>query len=543
MAQASNVGGVRPPRGSRVALAAALTCWGAGVVLFATLLTGTWRSLLADAVYCAAAAFAAATLGRATLNSRGRERLFWGLLGAGVVADFVASVVAGFVGDVGWSAAQGFTLAAQEISYQHVAHLTSYLLFGCAMLLLVHWTTKNITLVTSLDSACIMLSVGTLVWYFFVGGAVAGVEPGGASSVLLVVSWPLFDAALVFLSLVVFSTAGRSASVGFLLAGFLAFAVADGVYLGARTGGTYGVVGWPELIWALGLLFVGFAALRNVPTAPPAGENRIGPWRVFALWLGPLSPPLHFAVVLLWAATHPPLPLYVVIGAAILFIYLAVRIALVSFVSRRLGNDREKTTRELEHNRVLYELHDTVKQSVHGITLTLRAALDAERRGEPESAREMIGRALEASRAAEYQVSEPYDDLLHESAPTPGEYLRTRLRRYEEYFGIKTHEDFRVPFESLTPGEIAAAQRVFVEASWNVAKHSGARNLWLETRRVSDVIIVRTRDDGRGFDPSDPPPGLGLRYMRRRAAEADAELDVISAPGRGTTVQLRFDKR
>ena len=56
------------------------------------------------------------------------------------------------------------------------------------------------------------------------------------------------------------------------------------------------------------------------------------------------------------------------------------------------------------------------------------------------------------------------------------------------------------------------------------------------------MVIVRTRDDGRGFDPSNPPPGLGLRYMRRRATEAEAELDVISAPGRGTTVQLRFDK-
>lgn len=530
MAQASNVGGVRPPRGSRVVLAAALACWAAGVIAFSTLPTDTGRSVVADVVYGAAAAFALVTLGRATLSARGRERLFWGLLGAGLVA--------GFVGDLGWSDLQIPAFAAGEVSYQHVAYLVSYLLLGCALLSLVHWTTKNITLVTSLDSVCIMLSVGTLLWYFFVSEALAG-----SPSVFLVLSWPLFDAALVFLSLVVFSTAGRPPAVGFLLAGFLTFAVADGAYLGARTGGTYGDVGWPDLIWALGLLFLGFAALRNVPTALPAGENRIGPWRIFALWLGPLSPPLHFAVVLLWGATHPPLPLYVVVGAAILFIYLALRVPLVSFVSRRLGNDREETTRKLEHNRVLYELHDSVKQNVHGITLTLRAALEAERRGEPETARQMIGRALEASREAEYRISKPYDDLLQESAPAPGEYLRTRLQRFEEYFGIKTHEDFRVPFESLSPAEIAAAQRIFVEASWNVAKHSGARNLWLETRRVGDVIIVRTRDDGRGFDPSDPPPGLGLRYMRRRAAETGAELDVISAPGRGTTVQLRFDKK
>jgi len=60
---------------------------------------------------------------------------------------------------------------------------------------------------------------------------------------------------------------------------------------------------------------------------------------------------------------------------------------------------------------------------------------------------------------------------------------------------------------------------------------------------VGSVVIVRVRDDGRGFDAGDPPPGLGLRYMRRRAEEVGAELDVISTSGRGTTVQLRFDNR
>jgi two-component system nitrate/nitrite sensor histidine kinase NarX len=54
---------------------------------------------------------------------------------------------------------------------------------------------------------------------------------------------------------------------------------------------------------------------------------------------------------------------------------------------------------------------------------------------------------------------------------------------------------------------------------------------------------VRVRDDGRGFDATESPPGLGLRYMRRRAEEVGAELDVISTPGRGTTIQLRFHNR
>jgi signal transduction histidine kinase len=362
--------------------------------------------------------------------------------------------------------------------------------------------------------------------------------------VLAVFSWPLFDVALLFLCLVVYSRTGRPPFVGLLAAGFLAFALADGWHLGVRSEGSYGIVGWPDLLWTLGFIFLGLAALQAAPVSMT--RQRIGPWWVFAFWLGPISPPILLAVVLAYGATHPPLPSYVLAGSAILFLFLAVRIALVSFVTHRLGREQEEEIRKLEQGRILYELHDTVKQSVHGISLALRAAMEAVRRGERDDAWRMLDRALESAQEAEYNVSEPYVELQAVDGETPSnptDYLRHRLEKYEEYFCIATHEDFLVPFEILNPAEVAAAQRVFVEASWNAIEHAQARNLWLETRRVNSVVIVRIRDDGRGFDTNDPPPGLGLRYLRRRAGEVGAMLDVISFPGRGTTVQLRFDKK
>lgn len=50
--------------------------------------------------------------------------------------------------------------------------------------------------------------------------------------------------------------------------------------------------------------------------------------------------------------------------------------------------------------------------------------------------------------------------------------------------------------------------------------------MYLESRRVGPTLVVRIRDDGRGFDATDPPPGMDLRYLRQRAA----------------AVQLRFEK-
>jgi len=51
------------------------------------------------------------------------------------------------------------------------------------------------------------------------------------------------------------------------------------------------------------------------------------------------------------------------------------------------------------------------------------------------------------------------------------------------------------------------------------------------------------RDDGKGFDPHEVP-GLddghyGLAFMYQRAEAVGARLDIISAPGRGTTVLVQ----
>jgi signal transduction histidine kinase len=50
------------------------------------------------------------------------------------------------------------------------------------------------------------------------------------------------------------------------------------------------------------------------------------------------------------------------------------------------------------------------------------------------------------------------------------------------------------------------------------------------------------RDDGRGFDPSSLPlqPGLGVLGMAERARQIGAHLLVLSKPGAGTTIQVRW---
>jgi signal transduction histidine kinase len=537
--QGSDAGRLRDPRVPRIPPATALIFWAAGALVFAILPQGSGaRPLIATVFSLSAAAFAAAVLLRAASRTHGHERSFLLLLGTGMVFRLA--------GNAFWSASQLFQFqVATPVAPQDIAYAISYPLLVGAMLHLVALTTHRITLVSALDAGAVMLSVGTLTWYFVLGPAAAQAALEGVRDAAVALSQPVCDAALLFLGLVVASSRVRPRFSLFLNGGFLALLLADVAYLGLRSAGPYQSGNWPEILWALGMILLGLTSTTSPGIPTGENEKRIQPWRIIVYWFGPLSPPLHFSVLLLWGVSNPPLPAYVLTGCAALLLYMALRIGLVSSVSKQLGQEREESARQNEQSRLLYELHDTVKQNVHGISLTLRSALDTERRGDREEAREMFERALAASRGAEFQVSRPYDELSAlrgERPPGAGDFLRQRLWKFEEYFGVKTHDDLQASLEALNPAEAAALNRVAVEAFWNVAKHSRANNMYLESRQVGSVLIVRIRDDGRGFDTNDPQPGLGLQYMRQRTAEVSADLDVISTLGRGTAVQARFRK-
>jgi signal transduction histidine kinase len=75
-----------------------------------------------------------------------------------------------------------------------------------------------------------------------------------------------------------------------------------------------------------------------------------------------------------------------------------------------------------------------------------------------------------------------------------------------------------------------------MEALQNVAKHArGARGAVISVSR-NPHLRFEVRDDGAGFRPSDVGAGSGLTNLRDRLAAVGGELDVKSAPGRGTRV-------
>jgi hypothetical protein len=335
--QGSDAHKLRDPRVPLIPPTAVLACWALGALVFAFLPQGSEaKSVIATAFSLSTAAFAAVILLRAAPRAEGHEQAFLRLMGLGMVCRFAGNSL--------WSASQHLGLGfVTPVAPQDVAYAISYALLAGAMLHLVALAKLRITLVSALDAGAVMLSVGTLVWYFVLGPTATEAGLGSVREAAAALSQPVCDAALLFLGLVVASASIRLRFSTFLNGGFVALLLADAAYLGLRSVGPYQSGNWPEMLWALGMILLGLTSTTSPEIRDDPHVRRIQPWRIVLYWLGPLSPPMHFIVLLVWSAMNPPLPAYVLAGCALLLLYLALRIGLVSSVSKHLGQEREES--------------------------------------------------------------------------------------------------------------------------------------------------------------------------------------------------------
>jgi signal transduction histidine kinase len=95
------------------------------------------------------------------------------------------------------------------------------------------------------------------------------------------------------------------------------------------------------------------------------------------------------------------------------------------------------------------------------------------------------------------------------------------------------------------PSEIQMTfYRVCQEALLNVARHAKASRVEINLQQDGDVIELRIRDNGQGFDPERPATygHHGLSMMKERAEAVGALLSNTSRPGHGTELALRWKK-
>jgi signal transduction histidine kinase len=98
--------------------------------------------------------------------------------------------------------------------------------------------------------------------------------------------------------------------------------------------------------------------------------------------------------------------------------------------------------------------------------------------------------------------------------------------------------------EDIRPGEKTevAAYRIVNELVNNALKHSNARNINVQLIIDGGRVHFTVEDDGTGFDPVVAVSnGTGLKNIQSRVTSLGGTLELSTAPGRGTEVNVEFN--
>jgi len=87
--------------------------------------------------------------------------------------------------------------------------------------------------------------------------------------------------------------------------------------------------------------------------------------------------------------------------------------------------------------------------------------------------------------------------------------------------------------------------RIAQEAISNALRHAKPTVISVLLKGDQSLVTLEIRDNGTGINRVhlENPEGLGITSMRDRAKQHDAQLDIRTAPERGTTVTVRLPLR
>jgi signal transduction histidine kinase len=194
-----------------------------------------------------------------------------------------------------------------------------------------------------------------------------------------------------------------------------------------------------------------------------------------------------------------------------------------------------------ERNRLSRDLHDSVTQSLYGVTLYAEAAARQLILGDKDAVADHL---CELRRTAQESLREMRLLIFELRLPTLkseglAAALQMRLEAVEEKVGLETsltaEGDGR-----LAPEIEEGLYRIAQEALNNALKHAHANHVTVYLHHNHQLIALKITDDGVGFDPAADQRrgGFGLRGMEERAARLGGELRVESVPGHGTSVTV-----
>ena len=193
-----------------------------------------------------------------------------------------------------------------------------------------------------------------------------------------------------------------------------------------------------------------------------------------------------------------------------------------------------------ERTRLARDLHDSVAQTLYGLTLQAEAASRKLAAGQDEAVqahlraiREDARQTLQETRLLIFELRPPILEELGLAAA-----LKARIDAVEARGGTAVQLDLQ-ELPSLDPALEMGLYRIAQEALNNAAKHAEATEIDVRLAQNGESVILAIADNGCGFDPAAVPNGrVGLQGMAERVAQMKGDLQIKSTPCQGTEIHV-----
>lgn len=188
--------------------------------------------------------------------------------------------------------------------------------------------------------------------------------------------------------------------------------------------------------------------------------------------------------------------------------------------------------KESERKSLAKELHDSVANDIVSIILLYKGS------NEKEKVELMLKNTYDHIRQISHQLMPP--DFKYIS-------LIDLIEDYVEILNNTTSTYYKMNIVDVSVAiildEITESQRkeiyyIIQESLGNIRKHANAKNAEIKLLRNGTKIIILIVDDGKGFDTQQVRKGIGLQTIKDRCLGLNAELEIESLAGKGTTITI-----
>jgi PAS domain S-box-containing protein len=193
---------------------------------------------------------------------------------------------------------------------------------------------------------------------------------------------------------------------------------------------------------------------------------------------------------------------------------------------------------ERERQEIGRELHDNINQLLAATKMFLHLAIksDPEKKGVEylEKSEENITLAIQEIRKLSHSLV----------APSTEETLVDVICRLLDGMRAGASIDFEFDQRRFDERHVEKSvslmlYRVLQEQVNNIVKHARATKVSVILHSNPDAVILEISDNGIGFDSTKTTGGIGLRNIYNRAEFFDAEVRIVSSPGKGCSLLLK----